>query len=140
MHDEMQSTQEAVDQALGYHYPMTLMRPPYGAPYLSDQYMLPLFKRVMEEQRAYPVMWTVDSRDWELDGRAHSIAENVRATTSKKGGVILLHDTHESTAEALPQIIARYEAAGFSFTTVREMLADKYGVEPDSIQPTPGIE
>jgi peptidoglycan/xylan/chitin deacetylase (PgdA/CDA1 family) len=137
MHDEMQSTQEAVDQALGYHYPMTLMRPPYGAPYLSDQYMLPLFQRVMEVQRAYPVMWTVDSRDWELNGRAGSIAENVRATTSKKGGVILLHDTHESTADALPLIIAQYAAAGFSFTTVREMLADKYGVEPDSIQPTP---
>ncbi|MDQ3892795.1 MAG: polysaccharide deacetylase family protein, partial [Actinomycetota bacterium] len=98
----------------------------------------PLFQRVMEEQRAYPVMWNVDSRDWELDEQAGSIAENVRTTTSKKGGVILLHDTHESTAEALPLIIAQYAAAGFSFTTVREMLADKYGVEPDSIQPTPG--
>ena len=137
MHGEMQSTQEAVDRALGFHYPMTLMRPPYGAPYLSDQHMLPLFQRVMEEQRAYPVMWTVDSRDWELNGHAGSIAENVRATTNKKGGVILLHDTHQSTAEALPRIIAHYAAAGFSFTTVREMLADKYGVEPDSIQPTP---
>ncbi len=52
--------------------------------------------------------------------------------------MILLHDTHESTADALPLIIAQYTAAGFSFTTVREMLADKYGVEPDSIQPTPG--
>jgi peptidoglycan/xylan/chitin deacetylase (PgdA/CDA1 family) len=51
--------------------------------------------------------------------------------------VILLHDTHESTADALPLIVAQYAAAGFSFTTVREMLADKYGVEPDSIQPTP---
>ena len=138
MRDELQSTQEAVDQALGYHYPMTLMRPPYGAPYLSDQHMLPLFQRVMEEQRAYPVMWTVDSRDWELDGQADSVTDNVRASTHKKGGVILLHDTHDSTAEALPQIIAQYTAAGFSFTTVREMLADKYGVEPDSIQPTPG--
>jgi len=137
MRNEMQSTQEAVDQALGYHYPMTLMRPPYGAPYLSDQYVLPLFQRVLEEQRPYPVMWTVDSRDWELDGQAGSIAENVRITTSKKGGVILLHDTHESTAEALPQIIAQYAAAGFSFTTVREMLADKYDVEPDSIQVSP---
>jgi peptidoglycan/xylan/chitin deacetylase (PgdA/CDA1 family) len=51
--------------------------------------------------------------------------------------VVLLHDTHESTADALPLIIAQYAAAGFSFTTVREMLADKYGVEPDSIQATP---
>ena len=83
-------------------------------------------------------MWTVDSRDWELDGQADSVTDNARASTHKKGGVILLHDTHESTAEALPQIIAQYTAAGFSFTTVREMLADKYGVEPDSIQPTPG--
>ena len=138
MREEMTSTQEAVDRALGYHYPMTLMRPPYGAPYLSDQHMLPLFQRVMEEQRAYPVMWTVDSRDWELDGHVDSVAENVRASTDKEGGVILLHDTHESTAEALPQIITQYAAAGFSFTTVREMLADKYGVEPDSIQPPPG--
>ncbi len=138
MHDELQSTQEAVDQALGYHYPMRLMRPPYGEPYLGDQHMLPLFQRVMEEQGAYPVMWTVDSRDWELDGQADSVTDNVRASTHKKGGVILLHDTHDSTAEALPQIIAQYTAAGFSFTTVREMLADKYGVEPDSIQPTPG--
>jgi peptidoglycan/xylan/chitin deacetylase (PgdA/CDA1 family) len=137
MHDEMQSTQEAVDRALGYHYPMTLMRPPYGAPYLSDRHVLPLFQRVMEEQRAYPVMWTVDSRDWELNGQAGSIAENVRTTTSKKGGVVLLHDTHESTADALPLIIAQFAAARFSFTTVREMLADKYGVEPDSIQATP---
>ncbi len=138
MRDEMRSTQEAVDRALGYHYPMTLMRPPYGAPYLSDRYKLPLFRSVMRQQRAYPVMWTVDSRDWELDGQAGSVAANVRVSTSKKGGVILLHDTHQSTAEALPQIIARFAAAGFSFTTVREMLADKYGVEPDSIQPTLG--
>ena len=100
--------------------------------------MLPLFQRVMEEQRAYPVMWTVDSRDWELAGQPGAVAENVRTTTGKKGGVILLHDTHESTADALPLIIAQYAAAGFSFTTVREMLADKYGVERDSIQATPG--
>ena len=137
MRDEMQSTQEAVDRALGYHYPMTLMRPPYGAPYFSDQYMLPLFQRVMREQRAYPVMWTVDSRDWELDGQARSIANNMLTSTNNKGGVILLHDTHESTAEALPQIIARYAAAGFSFTTAREMLADKYDVGPNFIQASP---
>jgi len=86
MRNEMQSTQEAVDRALGYSYPMTLMRPPYGAPYLSDQHMRPLFQSIMRERRAYPVMWTVDSRDWELEGQAYSIAENVRAGTSKEGG------------------------------------------------------
>jgi peptidoglycan/xylan/chitin deacetylase (PgdA/CDA1 family) len=82
-------------------------------------------------------MWTLDSRDWELNEQAGSIAENLLTTTSKKGGVILLHDTHESTADALHLILAQYAAARFSFTTVREMLADKYGVEPDSIQRTP---
>lgn len=136
MRDEMQSTQEAVDEALGYPYPLTLMRPPYGAPYLSDQYVLPLFQRVMRAQKAYPVMWSVDSRDWELDGQAHTIAENVRRDSKRRGDVVLLHDTHWSTVEALPQIIDEYAAAGFSFTTVREMLADKYGVDPESIQAT----
>jgi peptidoglycan/xylan/chitin deacetylase (PgdA/CDA1 family) len=135
MRNEMQSTQEAVDRALGYSYPMTLMRPPYGAPYLSDQHMRPLFQSVMRERRAYPVMWTVDSRDWELEGQAYSIAENVHAGTSKEGGVILLHDTHESTAEALPRIIAQYSAAGFSFATVARdagrQIRRRAGLNPD---------
>lgn len=30
---ELQCTQKAVDGALGYHYRMALMRPPYGSPY-----------------------------------------------------------------------------------------------------------
>ena len=32
MRRELRSTQKAVDDALGYHYPMVLMRPPYGDP------------------------------------------------------------------------------------------------------------
>jgi peptidoglycan/xylan/chitin deacetylase (PgdA/CDA1 family) len=41
-----------------------------------------------------------------------------------------MHDTHESTAKALPQIINRYEKRGLSFTSVTEMLAKKYRVDP----------
>jgi peptidoglycan/xylan/chitin deacetylase (PgdA/CDA1 family) len=40
--------------------------------------------------------------------------------------VLLLHDTHRQTANALPQIIDHYERSGRQFATVGELLADKY--------------
>jgi peptidoglycan/xylan/chitin deacetylase (PgdA/CDA1 family) len=40
--------------------------------------------------------------------------------------VLLLHDTHRQTANALPQIIDHYERSGRQFAAVAELLADKY--------------
>ena len=82
----------------------------------------------------YPVMWNVDSGDWALEGQPARIVENVTRITPEDGGVILLHDTQPQTVEALPKILDHYAVANYRFTGVRDLLAEKYGVDPDGIE------
>jgi peptidoglycan-N-acetylglucosamine deacetylase len=128
---ELRHTQAAVDDALGYHYPMVLMRPPYGTPYFDGSDALPAFRKVVRDQGLFPILWTVDPRDYMLGSRPEGVLRGiVRADeTGRKGErdqVLLLHDTNRQTANALPQIIDHYERSGRQFATVGELLADKY--------------
>ncbi len=134
MSQELRDTQTAIDQALGYHSRITLFRPPCGAPYATETDKLPGFQRFMEAQRMYPVMWNVDSRDWALRGRPDLIVDNIVQGTPEGGGVVLLHDTQPQAVEALPGIIRFYRAANFEFADIRELLAEKYGVDPEGIE------
>jgi peptidoglycan/xylan/chitin deacetylase (PgdA/CDA1 family) len=47
---ELQRTQKAVDKSLGYHYQMTIMRPPYGEPYFEGSDALPAFRRILRQE------------------------------------------------------------------------------------------
>lgn len=134
MRNELRSTQRAVDDALGYHYPMMLMRPPYGDPYLEGSGTLPVFRRIVREQGLLPVMWTVDSNDYLLGSHSKGVVRSVmqanKSGQQRKGDeVLLLHDNQRQTAEALPGIIDYYERSGRQFAGVDELLADKY-VDP----------
>lgn len=134
MRDELRSTQEAVDDAIGYHHPMALMRPPYGNPYVESSNALPAFREVVREQELIPVTWTVDPSDYLLGDNPDGV---VRAVARVEGAgregesdeVVLLHDNQRQTAEALPGIIDHYEESGWRFAGVEELLADKY-LEP----------
>ena len=134
MLNELQDTQAIIDRALGGHSQVTLFRPPCGAPYNTETDTLPNFQGFMQEQKMYPVMWSVDSRDWALRDQPDLIVNNVVQSTPEDGGVILLHDTQPQTADALPGIIDRYTAANFEFTGVRDLLAGKYGVDPEGTE------
>ena len=131
MRSELRSTQEAVDEAHGYHRPMALMRPPYGNPYLDGSDAMPGFREVVREQELIPVTWTVDPSDYLLgddpDGVVRAV---VRADEAERRGeadeVVLLHDNQRQTAEALPSVIDHYEKSGRGFVGVNELLADKY--------------
>ncbi|MGI8859304.1 MAG: polysaccharide deacetylase family protein [Rubrobacteraceae bacterium] len=131
---ELESTQKAVDDALGYHYPMAVMRPPYGDPYLAGTDALPAFRRIAREQELFPVIWTIDPSDYLYVGDPQGVARGVvRADKAERRGkqrkgdqVVLLHDNQGQTARALPRIIDYYERSGRRFTNVNELLADKY--------------
>ena len=131
MRRELRSTQEAVDDALGYHYPMVLMRPPYGDPYFGGSNALPTFQKVARQERLFPVLWTQDPSDYLYDGYPQGVVRSVARADAKgkkraQDQVLLLHDTHRQTMEALPRIIAHYESSGRQFAGVNELLADKY--------------
>jgi len=132
--EELQDTQAAIDQALGTHSQITLFRPPCGAPYNTETDRLPAFQGFIQEQQMYPVMWNIDSLDWSLKDQPDRIVDNVAQVTPENGGVILLHDTQPQTVEALPRIIDYYKGRNFQFTGVRDLLAEKYRVDSDSIE------
>jgi peptidoglycan-N-acetylglucosamine deacetylase len=131
MRGELLRTQEAVDDALGYHRPMALMRPPYGNPYIDGSDALPAFRGVAREQGLFPVIWTVDPGDYLLGDDPEAIVRAVaRADEVERkvegDEVVLLHDNQTQTAEALPGVIDHYQKSGRGFVGADELLADKY--------------
>jgi peptidoglycan/xylan/chitin deacetylase (PgdA/CDA1 family) len=84
---------------------VVLFRPPYGE---RDGRVLEALKR--RKTRAY--LWNVDSRDW-ADPIPESVAATVRSQVQAAGrGVILMHDVHRQTVEALPLILDQLEEDG----------------------------
>lgn len=107
---EMQRTDAAI-RAAGVT-PSTV-RAPYGAlneSVLADFSGLP---------RAGSVTWSVDTRDWEHKDPSQTLA-NVKAQTSA-GGIILMHDIHATTVDAVPSVIAWLKGQGYTFVTVDEI-------------------
>jgi peptidoglycan/xylan/chitin deacetylase (PgdA/CDA1 family) len=84
------------------------MRPPFGA---RNDRVLAEF----DTHRLRSVMWNVDSLDW-ADPIPESIAQRVlREVEREGGGIILMHDIHARTADALPRIIKLLKQRGYAF-------------------------
>lgn len=91
-----------------------LFRPPYGR-YTTD------VLQYTRSQGMHPVLWTVDTRDWEIRD-PDKIVQHVK-TTAGTGSVILLHSTYQSTLDALPGVIRELRAKGCQFVTLSEWIA-----------------
>jgi peptidoglycan/xylan/chitin deacetylase (PgdA/CDA1 family) len=131
MRVELQRTQKAVDKAMGYHYEMQTMRPPYGEPYFDGSDALPAFQRIVRQEQLFPVVWTIDTQDYLKAGNPQGIVKSVvrRGRTERgkdRDQVVLMHDIHPQDAQALPGIIDHLEHQGREFASVNDLLADKY--------------
>lgn len=81
------------------------------------------------------MMWSVDPGENHIRRTPSMLAANVLNTT-KPGGIVLLHDVHPRTVQALPQIITGLKKRGFEFVTVPELLAMQAPKTPKSNQLT----
>jgi len=102
-------TSAAIQQATGVS--PTLFRPPYGATNAT-------ISATAEQLGLRPVLWNVDSLDWERPG-TNAIVRNVLSTASN-GSIVLMHDgggDRSETVQALPQIITELQQRGFVFVT-----------------------
>jgi len=102
MRRELRSTQKAVDDALGYHHPMVLMRPPDGDPYFVGSDALPAYRKVVRQQQLFPVTQTIDSEDYLLEGNPHGIVRNVirqdnAERKQDRDEIFLMHNIHPKT-------------------------------------------
>jgi len=73
------------------------------------------------------ILWTDDPGDWRNVTRATLAAHIVRYATSPE--ILLLHNGRPETVALLPGIIQRFRAAGYTFTTISELLR-RLGPEP----------
>ncbi len=87
-----------------------LFRFPYGAKSSAGM-------EALSQANLKSVMWNIDSLDW-ADPVPSSIADRVLRTIEKEGrGIILFHDIHARSVKALPQVLERLVADGYSFAT-----------------------
>lgn len=85
-----------------------LFRFPYGAK--NNEAM-----QLLKDSNLRSIMWNIDSLDW-ADPLPSSIAERVLKSVDKeKRGIILFHDIHQRTVKALPNILDKLTAEGYSF-------------------------
>lgn len=94
----------------------SIMRPPYGS----------VDNTVRQTVPQPMILWTVDPEDWKYRDAAAVRAKVVGATFD--GAIVLMHDIHASTVDAVPGIIDDLRAQGYEFVTVSE-LAKLRGVE-----------
>ncbi|RYG72284.1 DUF3298 domain-containing protein [Lentibacillus lipolyticus] len=118
---EVQQASDIIQQATGQA--PSLFRPPYGA---SNKTV----EKVAEKMDTPISMWSVDSLDWK-SRNADAVHKEVMANAAP-GSIVLLHDIHPSTADALPEVIASLEKEGYQMVTVSQLLQlwNEQGIGP----------
>ena len=118
---QLQKTDDAIAAAAGKR--TTLMRPPYGS-------ITPRQKQWMYETFGYKtIIWDVDPFDWRRPGPG--VIRDRIVSQTQPGSIILAHDIHPGTIEAMPDTFDQLTAKGFKFATVSELLAmAKPGTRP----------
>ena len=126
--DQLQRTHDAIIAACGVT--PKIMRPPYGA--------------FTARQRAWAhgewgykcILWDVDPLDWKVRNAEHVKTEILKQTVP--GSIILSHDIHKTTVDAMPETLDALLAKGFKFVTVSELVAmDKPVVPKPKATPAP---
>ncbi len=126
--DQLDRTHNIIKQTTGVM--PTLMRPPYGG--------------FTVNQRAWAnavwnykiILWDVDSLDWKH--RSPAKTEAIIMAETKKGSIILCHDIHKPTVDAMPATLDALLAKGFKFVTVGELL--KMHHEPVAQKKAPAVK
>jgi len=109
---EIDRTTDAIFQVTGR--PPVTFRPPYGA-FTQRQ------RTWLHVNRSLPtILWSVDPQDWRRPG-ASAVANRI-LQTSHQGAIILSHDIHRGTIDAMPQTLDGLTARGLHFVTVSQII------------------
>jgi peptidoglycan/xylan/chitin deacetylase (PgdA/CDA1 family) len=111
--EQLRKTDDIIKATVGVR--PTNMRPPYGS-------ITPRQKSWIHDEFGYKVIiWDVDPFDWKRPGSAVVTSRIVNQT--KPGSIILVHDIHAASVEAMPETLDQLVTKGFKFVTVSELLA-----------------
>lgn len=94
---------------------LDLMRPPYGA--TNDK-----VAQVSRSEGLAEIIWSVDTNDWK-----NRNAEKVRKAAlkdAKPGSIVLMHDIHGTTIDAVPDILEQLQEQGYTMVTISQLLGE----------------
>ncbi len=109
---ELQQSEDALVAAANYR--PHLIRPPYGA--INTR-----IKQLMFTEFGYPtIMWSVDPQDWRRPGS--SVVTSRLVNGAHPGAIMLSHDIHAPTIQAMPSMFDQLLAKGYQFVTVSQLM------------------
>lgn len=109
--DEVQKADKAIYHAVG-KLP-TDFRPPYGA--VNKDVAAIIGKPIIQ--------WSVDSQDWQSHN-AEAIIKRIDET-AYNDTIVLMHDIHPETVEAVATVIDRLRGEGYEILPSKELLGNK---------------
>lgn len=90
------------------------MRPPGGAIKKSQ-------KELIMKEFGYPtILWSVDPEDWKRPGPA--VVQSRLVNGASPGGILLVHDLHKPTVDAMPSTFDELIGQGYEFVTISELI------------------
>ena len=117
---QIRRTDDAIKNAIGSS--PTLLRPPYGSITARQ-------KKWINQEFGYKiVLWDVDPLDWRRPGPSIVCSRIVKNT--RAGSIVLAHDIHPGTIDAMPCVLRELEEKGFKFVTVSELIAMQTPIPP----------
>ena len=115
MLSEISRCRDAVLRAANYQ--QRVLRPPYGS--LTQRQ-----RELVHSTFGFPsILWSVDPLDWKRPGPSVVTSRILAGTTA--GAIILAHDLHAPSVDAMPATLDGLLARGFQFVTVSQLLAMK---------------
>jgi peptidoglycan/xylan/chitin deacetylase (PgdA/CDA1 family) len=113
----------------------TLVRAPYGAPFISGSQTQLNRVGPIAEHHGVHVGWNIDSNDsGSCEGDEACILQSVvSALDSGRRGIILMHSISWATASALPAILDEIDARGLWVASIEDMVQARYGVPSASL-------
>src|SRR6266436_5085126 len=121
---QLRRTDDAIRGATGNR--PTLLRPPYGSITAREK------RWIHDEFRYRIILWDVDPLDWKRPGPAVVRSRILKET--QPGSIVLSHDIHPGTIEAMPSTFDALEAKGFKFVTVSDLIRM---AKPKASHPSP---
>ena len=109
---EMQQSADAVYEVAGVR--PQLMRPPYGA--INSR----IKDMIFSEFGYATIMWSVDPMDWRRPGV--SVVTSRLVNGAHPGAIMLAHDIHPPTIQAMPAMFDQLIAKGYQFVTVSQLM------------------
>ncbi len=126
---ELQQSEDALVAAANYR--PHLIRPPYGA--INTR-----VKQFMFSEFGYStIMWSVDPQDWRRPGV--SVVTSRLVNGARPGSIMLAHDIHPPTIQAMPSMFDQLLAKGYQFVTVSQLMNMEKANRPVGVVIRPAV-